>query len=386
MLLAEARSSRGGSLVVRGQPGVGKTALLTDLVNRAGSDGEPGMQILQTQGIESESPLPFAALQRLLRPVMRYVEHLPARQATALRAAFGETDTAAGDRFLVFLATLSLLAEAAEESPVLCVVDDAHWLDEASTAALLFVARRLGPERVALLFAARDGDVRRFDSGELPELVVGGIDAAAATALLTDRVGVPVADDVRDRLMKQTGGNPLALVELPGSLTPAQLAGREPLPSDLPLTEGVQRVFLDRSRRLSTAAQTLLCVAAADDSTRVSVVRQAAELLGVGPVALTEAEESGLVTIAGTDIGFRHPLVRSAVYQGAATHVRQQAHRALAQVMTGGQDADRRAWHLAAAVDEPDDEVVAALDDAARRAAAGVASRPPVRHSNGPPS
>ena len=365
-LLDAARGSRGGSLVVRGQPGVGKSALLTDLVNRAGSDGEPDMQILRTQGIESESPLPFAALQRLLRPVMRHVEHLPGRQATALRSAFGETDTAPGDRFLVFLATLSLLAEAAEESPVLCVVDDAHWLDEASTAALLFVARRLGPERVALLFAARDGDVRRFDSGELPELVLGGIDAAAATALLADGAGVPVADDVRDRLMRQTGGNPLALVELPGSLTPAQLAGREPLPSDLPLTQGVQRVFLDRSRRLSTAAQNLLCVAAADDSTRVSVVRQAAELLGAGPAALTEAEESGLLTIAGGDIGFRHPLVRSAVYQGAATHIRQQAHRVLAQVMTDGQDADRRAWHLAAAVDEPDDEVVAALDDAAR--------------------
>ena len=369
-LLDAARGSRGGSLVVRGQPGVGKSALLTDLVNRAGSDGEPDMRILRTQGIESESPLPFAALQRLLRPVMRHVEHLPARQATALRAAFGETDTTAGDRFLVFLATLSLLAEAAEELPVLCVVDDAHWLDEASTAAMLFVARRLGPERVALLFAARDGDVRRFESDELPELVVGGIDAAAAAAMLTDRAGVPVAEDVRDRLMRQTGGNPLALVELPGSLTPAQLAGREPLPSDLPLTQRVQRVFLDRSRRLSTAAQTLLCVAAADDSTRVSVVRQAAEVLGVGPAALTEAEESGLLTIAGTDIEFRHPLVRSAVYQGAATHIRQQAHRALAQVMTGGQDADRRAWHLAAAVDEPDDEVVAALDDAARRAAA----------------
>ena len=225
MLLDEARGCRGGALVVRGQPGVGKSALLADLVDGAGSDVAEGMQVLRTRGIESESPLPFAALQRLLRPVMRHVEHLPARQATALRAAFGETDTAAGDRFLVFLATLSLLAEAAEESPVLCVVDDAHWLDEASTAALLFVARRLGPERVALLFAARDGDVRRFDSDELPELVVGGIDAAAATALLTDRAGVPVADDVRDRLMKQTGGNPLALVELPGSLTPAQLAG-----------------------------------------------------------------------------------------------------------------------------------------------------------------
>ncbi|HEY5881039.1 MAG TPA: ATP-binding protein [Nakamurella sp.] len=152
VLLNDARDSRGGALVVSGQPGVVKTALLADLI-----EGVEGVHILRTQGIESESPLPFAALQRLLRPVRRLVEALPARQATALRAAFGETDAAAGDRFLVFLATLSLLAEAAEDSPVLCVVDDAHWLDEASTAALLFVARRLGPERVALLFAARDG-------------------------------------------------------------------------------------------------------------------------------------------------------------------------------------------------------------------------------------
>ncbi|HEY5117431.1 MAG TPA: ATP-binding protein, partial [Nakamurella sp.] len=196
VLLSDARGGRGGVLVVRGQPGVGKSALLADLVGHAVSDVGLGMQVLRTQGIESESPLAFAALQRLLRPVMRYIERLPARQAAALRAAFGETDTPPGDRFLVFLAALSLLAEAAEESPVLCVVDDAHWLDEASTAALLFVARRLGPERLALLFAARDGDVRRFDSGELPELVVGGIDAAAATELLTERAGVPVLDDV----------------------------------------------------------------------------------------------------------------------------------------------------------------------------------------------
>ncbi len=364
-LLGEARSSRGAALVLRGLPGVGKTTLLADLIQRA-----DGMQVLRTQGIESESPLPFAALQRLLRPVMRHVEHIPVRQATALRAAFGETDSTAGDRFLVFLAALSLLAEAAEESPVLCVVDDAHWLDEASEAAVLFVARRLGPERVAMVFAAREGDLRRFESGELPELVVGGIDAAAAARLLTDQAGVPVADDVRDRLMRQTGGNPLGLVELPGSLSPGQLTGQEPLPAALPLTEGVQRVFLDRSSRLSAHAQTLLCVAAADDSTRVSVVRQAAELIGVGRAAWTEAEESGLLTITGTDVGFRHPLVRSAVYQGAATQVRQQAHRVLAQVMTGDLDADRRAWHLAAAVDEPGDDVVSALDDAARRAAA----------------
>ncbi|HYN71306.1 MAG TPA: AAA family ATPase, partial [Nakamurella sp.] len=363
-LLDEARDSRGGALVVHGPPGVGKSALLADGVAHA-----EGMQVLRTQGIESESPLAFAALQRLLRPAMRYAERLPAPQATALRAAFGEADDRATDRFLVFLAALSLLAEAAEEAPVLCVIDDAHWLDDASAAALLFVARRLGPERVALLFAARDGDLRRFDSGELPELTLGGLDVAAADRLLSERAGAPVSADVRDRLMAQTGGNPLALVELPVALTPGQLTGREQLPAQLPLTQGVQRVFLDRCRRLSPSAQTVLCVAAADDTTRVSVVRQAADVLGAGPAAFTEAEGSGLLRIVGAEIEFRHPLVRSAIYQGAATLTRQQAHGALARVMTGPQDADRRAWHLAAAVDEPDENVVAALDQAAGRAA-----------------
>ena len=179
-LLDEARGSRGGALVVRGQPGVGKTALLADLVDHAerhADPADPGHRVGITIAVRrvAAAAAPGDAARRTAPR---------ARRRTALRAAFGETDTAAGDRFLVFLATLSLLAEAAEESPVLCVVDDAHWLDEASTAALLFVARRLGPERVALLFAARDGDVRRFDSGDLPELVVGGIDAAAAALLL----------------------------------------------------------------------------------------------------------------------------------------------------------------------------------------------------------
>lgn len=363
-LLDQARGSHGGALVVHGPPGVGKSALLADAVV-----GAEGMLVLRTQGIESESPLAFAALQRLLRPAMRYAARLPAPQVGALRAAFGESADRTTDRFLVFVAALSLLAEAADEAPVLCVVDDAHWLDDASTAALLFVARRLGPERVALLFAARDGDLRRFDSGELPELTLGGLDAAAADRLLSERTGAPVSVDVRGALMAQTGGNPLALVELPTALSSGQLTGLEPLPAQLPLTQGVQRVFLDRSRRLSPAAQTVLCVAAADDSTRVSVVRRAAELLGADPAAFTEAEDSGLLRIVGSEVEFRHPLVRSAIYQGAATLTRQQAHAALAQVMTGQQDADRRAWHLAAAVDEPDENVVAALDQAADRAA-----------------
>ena len=221
-LVNEAWASRGGALVVRGQPGVGKSTLLRDAV-----DGLDGTQILTTRGIESESPLAFAALQRLLRPMMRHADRLPEPQASALRAAFGE-QTGGGDRFLVFLATLSLLAEAAEQAPVLCVIDDAHWLDDASAAALLFTARRIGPERVALLFAARDGDVRRFDSEDLPELVVGGLDPDAAEALLREQAGAPLPADVCASLLRQTGGNPLALVELPRALSADQLLGVEP--------------------------------------------------------------------------------------------------------------------------------------------------------------
>ena len=363
VLVDEACSSRGGALVLRGQPGVGKSSLLREAMGRA-----EGMQILTTQGIESESPLAFAALQRLLRPVMRHIDQLPEAQARALRAAFGEQADGGGDRFLVFLAALSLLAEAAEQAPVLCLIDDAHWLDEASAAGLTFVARRLGPERIALLFAAREGDVRRFDSEGLPELTIGGLDAETAGALLDERAGMAVPPEVRDALMRQTGGNPLALVELPSALSAAQVRGAEPLPDELPLTEGVQRVFFDRSRHLSPAAQTLLLVAATDDSTRSAVVRQAAAILGAGPDALEEAELSGLLQVRGAYVELRHPLVRSAIYQGATSSARRQAHSALAQAMVTAEDADRRAWHLAAAVDQPDETVVAELDRVAERA------------------
>ncbi|MGZ4591800.1 MAG: AAA family ATPase, partial [Actinomycetes bacterium] len=282
-LIDEAWAARGGALVLRGQPGVGKSALLADGVARA-----EGMLVLRTAGIESESPLAFAALQRLLRPVMGHVDRLPVPQARALRAAFGEAE-GDGDRFLVFLAALSLLAEAAEQGPVLAVVDDAHWLDEASAAALLFVARRLQVERVALLFAARDGDVRRFDSGDLPGITLGGLDEAAAGALLAERAGGPVPAEVRYRLTGATGGNPLALVELAEALTADQLGGRAPLPAQLPLTEGVGRAFLDRYHRLPEPAQALLLVAAADDSGRVVTVRQAAATLGADDEALHAA-------------------------------------------------------------------------------------------------
>ncbi len=361
----EAWAGRGGTLVLRGEPGVGKSSLLRDAVEQM-----EGTQVLATRGVESESALPFAALHRLVRPVMSHASRLPVPQSAALRAAFGETGSAGGDRFLVFLATLSLLAEAAEHGPVACVIDDAHWLDEASAAALLFTARRLGPERVALLFAARDDVARRFEADDLPELQVNGLELDAARALLGEHIGAEASAAVAALLVEQTRGNPLALVELPAALSAAQLAGAEPLPPQLPLTAEVQRVFLDRCRRLSTAAQTLMLVAAADDSALRTVIRTASTGLGLEfDPALEEAESSGLLQVAGPNLELRHPLVRSAVYQGAVTRARQQTHAALADALAGV-DADRRAWHLAAAVDDPDESVVAELDQAAARAQA----------------
>jgi DNA-binding CsgD family transcriptional regulator len=364
-LVADAAASRGGALVVRGEPGSGKTALLSDAAGHA-----EGTRVLWTQGLESESPLPFAALGRLLRPVLGHLDRIPPGQALALRRALGEVATGEGpdDRYLVFVASLSLLAEAAEEQPVWCIADDAHWLDPASADALMFVARRIGSDRVALAFGAREGDVRRFDGAGLPELLLPGLDPASALALLTERAGVPVSDAVRDQLVERTGGNPLALVELPQVLTDGQLTGRIQLPAALPLTRGVERAFLDRSRRLPEDAQTWLLVAAADDSGRLATVAQAAELLGAGGAALDAAERSGLVAVSDGAVVLRHPLVRSAVYAGSTTSARQAAHRALAEVLRASGDADRRTWHRALATTGFDDDIACALDEVAERA------------------
>jgi DNA-binding CsgD family transcriptional regulator len=359
----DARSGAGGALVVLGEPGAGKSVLLEHLLGET-----EDMTVLRTQGIESEAPLAFAALQRLLRPLLPLVGQLPAPQAHALRVALGEEVGEASDRFLVFLGVLSLLAEAAETRPVVAVVDDAHWLDDASAAALLFVARRLQVERVALVFAARTDDVRTFDVGDLETLSLTGLDLAAGTELLRDHTGVEVTAEVAAQLLASTGGNPLALVELPRALTTEQLAGGASLPGRLPVTGTVERVFLDRARRLPPETQRLLLVAAADDSARVATVVAAAATLGVGPEALAPAEESGLVRVAAGALELRHPLVRSAVYTAATSADRQRAHAALADAMTGVDDADRRAWHRAASVDRPTPEVVSELEAAARRA------------------
>jgi len=361
-LLDTARSSGGGALLVRGVAGVGKSALLDDAVTAA-----VGMTVLRTSGVESESPLAFAALQRLLWPLRGRIETLPPPQRVALRAAMGESE-GEGDRFLAFLGTLSLMAEAAEEAPVLALVDDAHWLDDASAAALLFVARRLQAEPVALLFALRDGESDSFEASDLPTLVLGGVTGQDADGLLAARVGGEVDPAVRDQLVAATGGNPLALVELSGVLTADQLAGRARLPSQLPLTGGVERSFLDRCRRLSESAQRLLLVAAADDTARLTVVRDTAARLGVDDDAMDEVERAGLLHVDGDLVTVYHPLVRSAVYRAATSAQRRDAHRALADVLRG--DADRRAWHRAAAADRPDEDVVTALDAVAQRAGA----------------
>ncbi|WP_344051251.1 ATP-binding protein, partial [Streptomyces thermoalcalitolerans] len=352
-LLDAARGGNGGALVVRGVAGAGKSTLLADAVATA-SD----MRVLRTCGVESESPLAFAALQRLLWPLRAGLDRLPAPQRAALRAALGEAE-GAGDRFLAFLGTLSLLADAAEEFPVLAVVDDAHWLDDASAAALLFVARRLQAERVALVFAARDGDARRFDADDLPDVVLGGVTGEAADTLLSAHAGGTVDPAVRDELVAGTGGTLLALAELAGVLTAEQLAGRAPLPAPLPLTGGVERAFLDRCRRLPEPAQRFLLVAATDDTGRLTVVRDAAARLDAGADALDAVERAGLLRVDGDTVDVHHPLVRSAVYRAATSAQRRAAHRALADVPD--LDPDRRAWHLAAATDRPDETVVAEL-------------------------
>ncbi len=360
-LLAAARAGVAGALVLRGEPGVGKSALLQD-ARVAGA----GMRVLTAQGLESEAPLAFAGLLQLLRPLLGLVEGLAQPQARALRIAFGMQDGPVAEPFLVALATLNLLSEAADSSPVLCLVDDAHWLDAASADALLFAARRLQADAVALLFAAREGDVRGFAADGIPELTLGGLSAEAARTLLAERAGSPLSDQVTRAVLRQAGGNPLALVELPTSLTEAQLAGAAPVPAQLALTQRVQRVFLDRCRRLPAEVQLLLLVAAADDSGRLSAVTRAAALLGVPAEALPEAERAGLLVTDRDTLRVRHPLVRSGVYQAAAGYERRRVHRALAEVLAG--DPDRQSWHRAAAVEGPDAEVAAALRLVADRA------------------
>jgi len=362
-LLDGARESRSGVLVIAGEPGVGKSALLEDARDRAGD-----MHVLRGAGVESETHLPFAALHQIVRPVLDHVEALPPPQTAALRVALGLATGGSDNPFLVALAVLSLLADAAESRPLLCLVDDAQWLDDASADALVFVARRLEAEPIVMLFATREGEARRFEAPGLPELRLAGLDSGAAEELLAREVGVAASSELRDRLVAETGGNPLALLELSSGLTDAQLSGAETMLSPIPVSSRVERAFLARVRRLPEETQTLLLVAAADDTGGVATVVRAAALVGADADALDDAEDAGLALVSGGRLELRHPLVRSAVYQSAPLSKRQAAHRALASVLDAEADADRRAWHRAAAIVEPDASVGVELELAAERA------------------
>ena len=364
-MLEAAGAGRACTLLIRGGAGMGKSALLDDTLGRA-----HGFRVLRTAGLQAESALAFAALHRLLRPARQGLAALPGPQRRALRVAFGEE---AGDRldpFLVALGTLSLLTELSETGPVLCLVDDLQWLDAASRDALLFVARRLLAEPVVMLFAARDDDPRQLlgplDIAELPLAALG---PTAVRSLLEDRAGAGLPDRVVNELAARTGGNPLALVEAPAQLSAGQLSGTDLLPPDLALSARMERTFLDRCRQLSADAQTLMLLAAADDSLHHAELRRAGRELDVAEHAFVEVERSGLLRVDGDLVRVRHPLVRSAIYQAATASERRVAHAALAAALDagagsgGGDDSDRRTWHQAAAADGPDEAVAGQLAD-----------------------
>jgi DNA-binding CsgD family transcriptional regulator len=360
-LLDSVRAGESRVLVVRGEPGVGKTALLDHLVEQAS-----GCRVAHAAGVESEMELVYAGLHQLLTPMLDRLERLPAPQANALRTAFGLSPGSAPDRFLVGLAALSLLAEVAEEHPLVCLVDDAQWLDQASAQILGFVARRLAAESVGLVFAARAlGD----ELAGLPELEVQGLRGADARTLLDSVLSGPLDPRVYDRIVAEAGGNPLALLELPRGVTPAELAGGFALPDAMPLSGRIEESFRRRLEVLPADTRRLLQLAAAEPVGDPVLMWRAAERLGIATQAATPAAEAGLVEF-GARVRFRHPLVRSAAYRSASIQERQEVHRALAEATDPELDPDRRAWHWAQAAPGPNKDVAAELERSAGRAQA----------------
>ncbi|HEY2127633.1 MAG TPA: AAA family ATPase [Streptosporangiaceae bacterium] len=358
--LAEAvRAGESRVLVVHGEPGVGKTALLEYLAARAA-----GCRVLRVSGVESEMELAFAGLHQLCAPLLDRLGVLPGPQREALRTAFGMNAGPAPDRFLVGLAVLGLLAGAAVERPVVCLVDDAQWLDRASAQVLAFVARRLGAESVGLVFSARAAD---GELATLPELEVKGLPERDARMLLDAALTGPVDARVREQIVAETRGNPLALLELPRVATPAHLAGGFGLPGALP--GRIEDSFRRRVDALPAQARRLLLLAAADPTGDPVLVWRAAGRLGIGTQAAGPAAEAGLAEF-GARVRFRHPLVRSAVYGSVPARDRQEVHRALADATDPQADPDRRAWHRAQAAAGPDEEVAAELEESAGRAQA----------------
>src|SRR5450755_1621276 len=372
-LLAGVRGGRGGVLVVDGEAGVGKTALLDYAVEAA-----LGFRTARTSGIEAEMELPFAAVQQLCSPFLAFWDRLPQPQHEALGVAFGLITRPAPNPFLLGLAVLGLLSEAAEERPLLCVVDDAQWLDRASARALAFVARRLLAEKIALVFAARDpGDLL----AGLPELHVVSLGHRDARTLLESALPARLDEDVLERIVVETHGNPLALLELPRGLTPTQLAGGFGLPAAVPLSASIEESFTRRLTNLPGDARRFLLVAAADPVGDPALVWRAAQELGIPESVAETVEAEGLLEL-GARVVFRHPLARSAVYRAAGLKERRAVHRALAEATDPEIDPDRRAWHRAQAASMPDEDVAAELERSAGRVQArSGCSRPPPRRA-----
>jgi DNA-binding CsgD family transcriptional regulator len=360
-LIEVVREGESRALVVRGEPGVGKTALLDYLVEHA-SD----CRVLRAAGVQSEMELAFATLHQLLAPTLEHLERLPVPQRDALRTAFGVSTGPAPDRFLVALAVLSLLSDVAEEQPLICLVDDEQWLDQASAQILTFVARRLGAESVGLVFAARGSSDHLAG---VPDLMVEGLPERDARALLDSVLSWPLDDRVRDRILSETRGNPLALLELVRGFTPAELAGGFGLPAALPLAGRIEESFRRRLDALPAETRRLMQLAAADPVGEPLLVWRAAERLGIPAEAAVPAAEADLLEF-GAHVRFRHPLVRSAAYRSASLRDRREVHRALAEATDPANDPDRRAWHDAQATTGPDEHVAGELERAAGRAQA----------------
>jgi hypothetical protein len=362
-LIEAVRAGESQALVVRGDAGVGKTVLLDYLAGRA---PDAGCQVARATGVQSEMELAFAGLHQLCTPLMDRAERLPVPQHDALRITFGLAAGPPSDRFFVGLALLSLLSEAGRERPLICLVDDLQWLDRASAQALGFAARRLAADPVGLVFAAREPG---GDLAGLPELEVGGLRDEDARALLVAALTGPLDAQVRDLIVAETRGNPLALLELPRGLSPAELAGGFGLPGAAPLTGRIEDSFARQLDALPDQTRRLVQLAAADPSGDRSLVWRAAGRLGIPVRAGESAEEAQLVEFGG-QVRFRHPLARSAAYRSAAPPARRKLHAALAEVTDPIADPDRRAWHRAQAASGPDKEVAAELERSAGRAQA----------------
>jgi DNA-binding CsgD family transcriptional regulator len=372
-LMAGAQRGESGVLLVVGEPGIGKTALLEYAAGRA-----RGWTVLRTRGTETEAELPFAGLAELLAPITSWLGDLPEPQASALAGALALGPPTALDPFTTYAATLSLMAAAAEHKPVLVLVDDAQWLDRSSQNAIQFAARRLQAESIAMLVALRQEPASALGAADLPRLELGGLEGAVGLRLLRRSVASSVSEEVAGLLVAATGGNPLALKEMPRLLSADQLVGTASLPDPLPLRPDLRQLFLMRIARLPRATRRALLVAAANSSGSMSEIAGALSALGLAVAALEPAEAAGIVEVAA-ELRFAHPLVRASVYYDASPSSRREAHRALAGALLEPVSAARRAWHLAAATIGQDESVASAMEDAALdarlRGAHAVAAR-----------